>query len=101
MAQVPRREEFWGLSRSEERCGQNGPGATSDELKTKKNRGGQAIASMAASVRVPGTIVTGMAWEPVANMETRGPGPALPVPAARIRLETSLSSFSTWLPQSI
>ena len=33
-----RREAFWGLSRSEERYGQKSPWATSDALRTQKNR---------------------------------------------------------------
>ena len=37
----------------------------------------------------------------VENIETKGPGPSLPVPDARTRMELSLSSFSSWNRHSL
>ena len=52
----------------------------------------QASASIAASVRSP-TVSTGIAWTPVANIETSGPGPSFAVLDARTRMEMSLSDL--------
>src|SRR4051812_25527801 len=52
------------------------------------------IVSRSSSLRCPGTMATGIGKSPavLARLETRGPGPSLPVPAARISAAISSSS---------
>ena len=55
-----------------------------------------ASASISSSVRLPGTMTMGIGKEAAAlpaRVETRGPGPSLPLPAASTRKEMSSSSL--------
>ena len=54
----------------------------------------QELASISSSLRWPGTSATGIGNVPavLARLETSGPGPSLPVPAASTRMPISASS---------